>query len=84
MTDIQGLKNKKSHLQHPLEEYGLNYVTAKSEIRVFLSCDVLIEKIKDSGDNWWHGFQHGIGIISHAAPIAYLMGQKKIYFISTY
>lgn len=23
-------------------------------------------------DNWWHGIQHGIGLIGHAAPCNFL------------
>ena len=40
--------------------------------------------MEKSGDGWWHGFQHGIGVICHAAPIMYSMGKKIAYFASTY
>lgn len=34
-------------------------------------------------ENWWHGFQHGIGLIGHAAPLCYIDKIIKVYFAST-
>lgn len=33
---------------------------------------------------WWHDFQHGIGIISHAAPLAFKLGLEKVYIASSF
>ncbi len=38
----------------------------------------------ESGDGWWHGFQHGIQVIGHAAPITCLMGKSTVYFASSF
>lgn len=35
-------------------------------------------------DNYWHALQHGIAIISHAAPIAYLKKLKTVYIASSF
>ena len=37
-----------------------------------------------ANDGWWHGFQHGIGITSHAAPYVFMHKFKNIYIASTY
>lgn len=59
-----------------------NYV--KSNFRDCLNYATLGDLVKDSLDDYWHGFQHGIGIISLATPILYIKGIKNIYFASTY
>jgi hypothetical protein len=33
---------------------------------------------------WWHDFQHGIGIIGHCAPLSYVMGIRVVYIASSY
>lgn len=40
--------------------------------------------IKKSNENWWHGFQHGIGLISLAIPYAYTKRLNRIYIASSY
>ena len=42
----------------------------------------LVEKY--ANDDWWHGFQHGIGLIGHAAPLAYLFNIDNLYIASSY
>lgn len=37
-----------------------------------------------AGDNWWHGFQHGIGLLGLCAPIAYTRGYDVLYIASSY
>ena len=37
-----------------------------------------------AGDKWWHGFQHGIGIITHAAPICFMYKINNIYIASSF
>ena len=37
-----------------------------------------------AGDLWWHGFQHGIAIISHAAPYAYKHRLEHVYIASSF
>lgn len=40
--------------------------------------------IKNSGESWWHGFQHGIGILGHSAPFAYINKCRMAYMASSY
>lgn len=34
-------------------------------------------------DSWWHGVKHGIGLLGHVAPYAYLYGLEKTYIASS-
>lgn len=62
-----------SHLKQTSRDYDVNYVTIRSSFRVSINEPVLDKKVRslNSGDGWWHGFHHGIGINSHAAPVAW-------------
>lgn len=56
-----------------------------SSFRKFLNEGELTNSINSrSGENWWHGFQHGIGLIGHAAPYAYLHKLKAVYIASSF
>jgi hypothetical protein len=72
------------HLEATAKEFGTDFVTIKSSFRKFLNEGVLSAKVAQSGDGWWHGFQHGLGIIGHAAPVAYLLGKKTVYIASSF
>lgn len=37
-----------------------------------------------AGDNWWHGMQHGIGILGLCAPIAYVRGYITLFIASSH
>ena len=63
-------------------EFCVDFITVKSFLRYFINEQELNKRI--SIDNWWHGYQHGIGIICHAAPISYLQNKRIIYFASSY
>lgn len=84
LSDENGWKNVLSHLQDTSREFGTDYVTIKSEFRMFQEEGILTEAVKKSGDGWWHGFQHGVGIICHAAPVAWVLGLSTVYFASSF
>lgn len=84
LSDNEGWQKVENHIKDTAKEFGLDYVYVKTEFRTFLKEWPLSEAVKISGDGWWHGFQHGIGIICHAAPIAYAMGKSTIYFASSF
>ena len=57
----------------------------KTSFRFFINCEVLDARFaKRNNENWWHGFQHGIGIISHASPLAWLKGISDVYISSSF
>lgn len=82
--DTTGWERVQKHLQKTAEDFKVDFITIKSTFRRFLDISVLAKKVRASGDNWWHGFQHGIGIISHAAPIMYAIGKQIVYFASSF
>ena len=82
--DTIGWERVLKHLKITAEEFKVDFVTIKSSFRRFLNIRPLMEKVYASGDDWWHGFQHGIGIISHAAPVMYAMGKRIVYFASSF
>lgn len=84
LNDEAGWQNVEHHLKRTAADFDVDYVTITSEFRMFLNDRVLSRKVAESGDRWWHGFQHGIGIISHAAPAVYMLGLKTVYFASSF
>ncbi len=83
--DEEGWKKVVAHLEETKEKFGIETITVKTAFRRILSESILQRKVSRlAGDGWWHGFQHGIGILSHAAPVAYLNGYSTIYFASSF
>jgi len=62
----------------------IEFTTCKTNFRSFIDEEKLEILVKESGDGYWHGFQHGIGMIGHAAPIAYSKAISKIFIASTF
>lgn len=85
LTDIAGWQNVKKELTIIGEEHKLNNIFIKSNFRTFILEDRLNLKYSSIlKDNWWHGLQHSIGIISHVAPYAFLNKVSDIYFPATH
>jgi len=66
------------------EKYGLPDVVVRSSFREFdnegLLHNTFCEQLKDG---WWHGVKHGLGLLGHAAPYAYIHGITTIYIASS-
>lgn len=76
LRDEKGWNLVQNHVNETANDYGLNYVTIKSSFRRFINESTLNKLVLEiSGDYWWFGFRHGIGLLGHIAPYAY---QKKI------
>lgn len=89
LNDTNGWKNVINHTKKTSETFGLDYGYCKTNFKSFINDKFLskfiTEKItKHHGDSWYHEFQHGIGIIGHSAPLAYLYNKKYIYIASSY
>lgn len=82
--DAKGWERVKNHLEETAQEFQTDFITIKSCFRRFLNEGVLTQTVAKSGDGWWHGFQHGIGIIGHAAPVMYVMGKATVYIASSF
>ena len=71
-------------LRDGAETLGLEQVTVRTSFRRLLYEGVLGKLVRESGDGWWHGFQHGIGILGHMAPVAWHEGIGNIYIASSF
>lgn len=66
------------------EKYNLPDVMIRSSFRDFDNEGLLHKTFSAQlKDGWWHGVKHGIGLLGHAAPYAYLHGIKTVYIAST-
>lgn len=85
LEDTKGWKVVEAHTKQVATEYNLDYVVIKSSFRKFLNEGELSQytasRVKDG---WWHGFQHGIGLIGHMAPYAYQYKIKNVYIASSF
>ena len=71
-----------------IEEYAQKYslpdVVIRSSFREFDNEGALHHQFAQQlKDGWWHGVKHGLGLLGHAAPYAYLMGISTTYIASS-
>lgn len=83
LCDISGWTRVRTHGEAVAQDFGVEFHEAASTFRTFLHEDVLTRKVAESGDGWWHGFQHGMGILGHAAPLAWVLGKNIVYIASS-
>lgn len=83
LDDTEGWHRVKEHSRLVAEQYALPYHTIQSNFRTILDEGALSAALPEQGFSWWHEFQHGIGILSMAAPITYVYGIRKVYMAST-
>lgn len=80
----EGWKLVSGPIREYAEKYSLNAVTIRSGFRAFdLEWEidkVYLDKIRS---NWWYGMKHGIALLGHAAPYAYLKGLSTVYIASS-
>lgn len=84
IKDEHGWKKMQDLVQQASDKYSLEYEYIKSNFKEFLNTAELFQLIANSGEAWWHGFQHGIGLIGLASPISYMYGLGKIYIASSF
>lgn len=56
----------------------------KSNFRTFFNVKKLDDLVSETGDFWWHAFQHGIGMLGLVAPLAFKYRIKHLYIASSY
>lgn len=66
------------------KKFDLHNQFVKSNFKEFLNTKELNNLIIKSGDKWWHGFQHGIGLISLVAPLCWNFNMNILYIASSY
>jgi hypothetical protein len=82
--DQAGWKLVSNHIESVANNNNLDCVLIKTSFRRFLDEGVISEYVlKITGNSWWYGFQHGVGIIGHMAPYAYQYKIKTTYIASS-
>lgn len=67
------------------ESLGLGFTTIATSFRLFLNYAVLNPRFGQKvDDNWWHGFQYGIGLLGLVAPLAWVRGADHVMISSSY
>lgn len=75
----------KTYINEIGKKYNLKNVFIRTALRRFIDNSELEKQYHNLiNDNWWHGMQHGIGLIGNVAPYAYKHKINKIYVPSTY
>lgn len=82
--DQEGWDLVDRHIRGIAVQNQLDYMPIKTSFRRFLEEGFLSKYVSAlTGDNWWYGYQHGIGIIGHIAPLAYQYKIKTVYIASS-
>lgn len=85
LSDIDGCNLVRQHARDIAAQFQCKNLLIASTFRRVLNEDLLSKYVQPlANDGWWHGFQHGIGIISHVAPYAYLQRLKQVYMASSF
>lgn len=81
----KGWKILESGIKSVADDYNFEFITIKSSIKKVIDEPklTLSNIVRPTNEGWWHGFQHGIAITSHMAPIAYLRGLRYSYIASS-
>lgn len=85
LTDTEGWDRVKQHAEDTCKEFDLLApLLVRSNFRLLVNEGTLGELVAASGDGWWHGYQHGIALLGHSAPVAYLERWKTLYIASSF
>lgn len=72
-------------LKDAAKQYDLQLAVIHSRFREFDDAEKLTEDFRDVlQTTWWYGVKHGIGLIGHAAPYAWLHGINMVYIGSSH
>lgn len=84
LDDPAGWELVKKSTVETAADFGLTPVFIKSDFNRFVSHSALDgDFFARLNNGWWGGIQHGIGIISHAAPYAWKHGIDAVHFAAT-
>lgn len=83
--DAGGWKKVSKLNEEIAANFGLKYEYVESSFRFFQHYPRLDQKILPAiGDNWWHGLQHGIGLLGLAAPLAWVRKTQNVVISSSF
>ena len=82
--NIEGWSELCNVILETANRFHLNNMFIKSSFRQFDNEKELDNRFSAQlHDGWWHGVKHGIALLGHVAPIAYLHGLEKMYIASS-
>ena len=81
--DENGWKPIEKNIHENAEILGLKSITVRTSFRDLLNAYQLSFAVKGSKDDWWHGFQHGLGILGHMAPVVWKYKIQRVYIASS-
>lgn len=85
LDDLDGWNRVLEHTIETANLYNLDYSWIKSNFRLIINEGELTKYVYEkSNDGWWHGFQHGIGLIGHVAPYIYIYNISKVYIAASF
>ena len=74
-----------SAIEEAASHYRLEELVIHSSFRAFDREGALSRKFsRQLKDSWWHGVKHGIALLGHVAPLAYLHGYERMYIASSF
>lgn len=84
LSDQKGWSTVVKQNQETADLFKTELIQIRTNFREFLNHEKLNNLVHISQDNWWHGFQHGIGLLGLASPVAYCNSLTHIYIASSY
>lgn len=83
--NVEGWKEVDEHIQQTSEQFNLSHHIIRSNLRKIYNKSLTESELrKNCGDGLWHGFQHGMGMLTLLAPLAYVHGISRVYIASSY
>ena len=73
-----------SQNQKIAELFNLSLRTIESNFTTFVDQHNLNRLSIPTHDNWWHGFQHGLGLLGLCAPLSVIYDYSKLYIASSH
>ena len=85
LNDTEGWSKVIEHTKATAKLYNIDHTWIKSSFRMFINEGRLGQAVYSrANDGWWHGFQHGIGLIGHVAPYIYKNNISKVYIAASF
>ena len=85
LSDTQACSSIEKNTVEAAEQFSLpKPVFVKTNMRTMIDEIACCKLVAKTGGEYWHGYQHGISIVSNAAPVCYLNHCKMVYIASTY
>lgn len=85
LNDEMGIKKVSELNKYSAEILNLNYFGIFSNFREILNYKQVTSYVYERCKcEWWHDFQHGIGLLGLTAPMSYVNGYSTIYIASSF